>query len=218
MKHHAQVDSSAVGRTATPSFWPESTSKEPFRLRFRLLRRILRRSKTYWGPRDATWLVIAFESLHLVPKHFEKHSLLMARSLASLITSVLLLGSAVLVMAVPDLPSRLAGFRPLAEPEPSQLDAGLAADDRDAPRFLAERNRVDLVVPRDMDVGQLLDLYQIRMDHIRQQIASQLGLESAPDTTPLRQGQRLELQLTPGSAIPAPESSPADPGAEEGTP
>ncbi|MEM9596983.1 MAG: hypothetical protein AAGD06_22115 [Acidobacteriota bacterium] len=123
----------------------------------------------------------------------------------------LLTALAVAMLVVPDLTYRLAGFSPLGEPDAESLDAGWTADERDAPRLLAERNRVEVEVPRDMTVGAFLDLYQIRMGHVRSQIAQQLGVEAAPDDTPLPAGTPLTLSLTPGSR-PASVPSPGDGG------
>lgn len=79
------------------------------------------------------------------------------------------------------------------------LDEELSAEDRESPRFLAERNQIRVVVPRDMTVGYFLQLYQISQDHVRRQIAEQLGRPSVSDTDRLAEGQELLLELTPAA-------------------
>lgn len=96
----------------------------------------------------------------------------------------------------------LTGFRPLRQLDPAALEAAGGADDKGTPRFLADRNKVELKVPRAMPVGELLDLYQIRYEHIRRQIGEQLGIGRAGDEVVLAAGQRLVLELTPpGEAL-----------------
>ncbi len=96
----------------------------------------------------------------------------------------------------------LTGFRPLRQLDPAALEAAGGADDKGTPRFLADRNKVELKVPREMPVGELLDLYQIRYEHIRKQIGEQLGIGRAGDDVVLAAGQKLVLELTPpGEAL-----------------
>lgn len=94
----------------------------------------------------------------------------------------------------------LTGFHPLRKVELDNLGWEKAADEKGTPRFLAERNRVELVVPREMKVGDFLDLYQVRYEHIRLQIGSQLGIGRAGDEVVLAAGQKLALELTPPGA------------------
>lgn len=112
-----------------------------------------------------------------------------------------LLVAAVLVL-VPGSLAWLTGFHPLGEAGPDSFAsaADAEADGQNTPRFLAARNRVELVVPRAMKVGELLDLYQVRYEHIRQQIGLQLGIGRAGDEVELGAGQKLVLELTPPGA------------------
>ena len=80
---------------------------------------------------------------------------------------------------------------------PEEIDDPSDFDERAAPRFFAERNAVELVVPRDTTVGELLRLYQIDFPHVRRQIAEQKGVERVTDATSVAQGERLQLTLTP---------------------
>ncbi len=119
---------------------------------------------------------------------------LLAILLPPLLVAVLLL--------VPGSLAWLTGFRPLNTLDPRDLEAAGGADDKGTPRFLAERNKVELVLPREMAVGELLDLYQIRYEHIRRQIGEQLGIGRAGDDVILAAGQKLVLELTPpGEAL-----------------
>ena len=115
---------------------------------------------------------------------------------------VLPLALALVFLLVPGSLGWLTGFRPLKPIDLAALDAGSPADDRETPRFLAERNQVEITVPRDLRVGEFLDLYQIRYEHIRRQIGQQLGVKRAGDDLVLKAGQKLKLELTPpGEAL-----------------
>jgi hypothetical protein len=112
--------------------------------------------------------------------------------------SVVLILLAVAILVRPDLVFRLSGFSPLAELKASSLDKVTAPDDTEAPVFLAQRNEVDLVVPRDMTVKELLSLYHMaELSHIRRQIAKQEGAQALPDSYLLHQGKRYKITLTP---------------------
>lgn len=113
------------------------------------------------------------------------------------ILAVLLLVLALALALSERLALLASGYRPLGTPSVAALDAGADPDDRRAPRFLAERNRVEVVVPREMTVGELLDLYQIDLPHVRRQIAEQEEVERADDGHPLAEGTVLVLELTP---------------------
>ena len=92
----------------------------------------------------------------------------------------------------------ITGFKPLSHLDGSELDASPQWDDREAPRFLAERNQVEIIVPRDMSVGELLRLYQLAaFPRVRHEIAEQEGVETVSDAYLLHQGRRLRVQLTP---------------------
>lgn len=94
----------------------------------------------------------------------------------------------------------LTGFHPAKKADLEALAWDKSADEKGTPRFLADRNRVELVVPRDMKVGEFLDLYQVRYEHIRQQLGAQLGIGRAGDEVVLAAGQKLTLELTPPGA------------------
>lgn len=122
-----------------------------------------------------------------------KGSRLAAIAVPILVAAVLLL--------VPGSLAWLTGFHPLAASPEAFAGAGDAeADGQSTPRFLAARNRVELVVPRSMKVGEFLDLYQVRYEHIRQQLGAQLGIGRAGDEVELAAGQKLVLELTPPGA------------------
>ncbi len=114
-----------------------------------------------------------------------------------LFVTLILLLLVLTVAGMPQFFTRVAGFAKLTVVDPNQLDEELALEDRDSPRFLAERNRVTVVIPRDMTVGVFLELYQISQEHIRRQIAEQLGKDYAADSDVLKQGLELILELTP---------------------
>lgn len=91
----------------------------------------------------------------------------------------------------------LAGYKPLKTLDAQEIDEPSTADERDAPRFLAERNQLELEVPRDMPAGELLRLYQIDFPHIRRQIAEQEGIANLTNDHLLAKGRRFTLTLTP---------------------
>lgn len=119
--------------------------------------------------------------------------------MSRLLAAVLLVIAALAVLASRASTFALVGFRPLQPLDARAIEEPFQADNREAPRFLEQRNRVDLVVPSDTTVGALLRLYQLDFGHVRAQIARQIGSDPAKltDATPLRQGQRLSLTLTP---------------------
>lgn len=91
----------------------------------------------------------------------------------------------------------LSGYRPLAAPSVAALDAGADPDDRRAPRLLAERNRVELRVPWEMTIGDLVELYQLDQPHVRRQIAEQAGAEPGDRGHQLAAGEVFVVELTP---------------------
>jgi hypothetical protein len=116
----------------------------------------------------------------------------------SVVTFGILAALAVTILVRPDLVFRASGFSPLAELKASSLDKVTAPDDTEAPAFLAQRNEVDLVVPRDMTVKELLSLYHMaELHHIRRQIAKQEGVQALPDGHLLHEGKRYKITLTP---------------------
>jgi hypothetical protein len=90
-----------------------------------------------------------------------------------------------------------AGLDPLGRPSVAELDSPSEPDDREAPRFLAERNEVELVVPRDMTLDELVRLYQIDFPHVLAQISEKEGLDAVSRRLRLRQGARYRITLTP---------------------
>lgn len=107
-----------------------------------------------------------------------------------------------MLLLVPGSLAWLTGFHPLNEAgfDSFAAEGGAEVDGRSTPRFLAARNKVELVVPRNMKVGEFLDLYQVRYEHIRQQLGAQLGIGRAGDEVELAAGQKLVLELTPPGA------------------
>jgi len=116
----------------------------------------------------------------------------------SIVTFGILSMLAVVVLFKPDLVLRLSGFSPLTELKASSLDKVSAPDDTEAPTFLAQRNEVEVVAPRDMTLKELLSLYHMaEFPHIRHQIAEQEGARTLPDSHLLHQGKRYKITLTP---------------------
>jgi len=111
---------------------------------------------------------------------------------------VVLLLLALVVGVQQDLAYRIAGFRPLRPIVAKELDEPERPDDREAPRFLTERNEIEITVPREMPLGEFLRLYQLReLAHVRRQIAKQEGVPQIDDDHLLRQGHRYKITLTP---------------------
>ncbi len=106
-----------------------------------------------------------------------------------------LLGLVLLVR--PELAHLVAGYKPLVPPGPEQIDDPPPFDEGAALRFFAERNQIDLTVPRDMTAGELLRLYQIDFPHVRRQIAEARGNLVLSDRELLRRGERYRITLTP---------------------
>ncbi len=100
-------------------------------------------------------------------------------------------------LARPDLARLVAGYKPLVPPSPEQIDDPPPFDEGAALRFFAERNRLELTVPRDMTAGELLRLYQIDFPHVRRQIARARGDQILSDRELLRQGELYSITLTP---------------------
>ncbi len=96
-----------------------------------------------------------------------------------------------------DLAYWVAGYRPFGTLGPQEIDEPAALDERDAPRFLAERNQLEIELPREMAVGEFLRLYQIDFPHIRRQIAEQEAVSPLTDDHLLQKGRLLTLTLTP---------------------
>lgn len=114
----------------------------------------------------------------------------------NLVVFTALVALALAIGLVPGLAHRIAGFEPLSDLDPAAIDQPFELDDREAPRFLASRDLVELEVPRDMEVGDLLRLYQIELPHVRRQIAEQEGVATLPDGYRLRAGDVYRIRLT----------------------
>jgi hypothetical protein len=121
-------------------------------------------------------------------------------ALAGLALLGLAAAAAVALAASGTLAPRLAGLARLGEPDVAALDRPADTDDREAPRFLAERDRVVVEVPREMTAGELLRLVQLDFPHVRRQIARQLGVDTLPLDRRLSAGARFEVTLTPPEA------------------
>jgi len=114
-----------------------------------------------------------------------------------ILTFLALLALALVALCARDLTWAVAGYKPLGMAGPEGIDEPASFDERAAPRFFAERNRLELVVPRDTTLGELLRLYQIDFPHVRRQIAEQRGVDALGDGAAIMAGERFRLTLTP---------------------
>lgn len=114
-----------------------------------------------------------------------------------ILTFLALLALALGAFFARDLTWAVAGYKPLKTAGPEHIDEPAAFDERAAPRFFAERNELELVVPRDTTLGELLRLYQIDFPHVRRQIAAQKGVDAVGDDAVIMAGERFRLTLTP---------------------
>ena len=89
----------------------------------------------------------------------------------------------------------VTGLKPLYTPTVAALEEP-PRDESAAARFLRARDSVVVVVPRDMTAGEFLALYQIQFEHVRQQIARQIGLKTLPVDHVLRKNDRFRIKLT----------------------
>ncbi len=109
-----------------------------------------------------------------------------------------LVALAVVILSVPKVALLISGYRPLGKVTAAELDEMPQVVSAGATEFFQKRNRIELEVPRDMQAGELLELYQLHaFPHVREEIADQLGSDGLPDTTELSQGQRFAITLTP---------------------
>lgn len=104
---------------------------------------------------------------------------------------------AVFVLAAPRLSSSLVGLAPLRAPSVERIDEPTAYDERAAPRFLATRDHLELVLEEDTTVGAVLRRYPMPAEHLRRQIGEQIGFANPPDGHALAAGTTLVLRLTP---------------------
>jgi hypothetical protein len=113
---------------------------------------------------------------------------------------VVLVLLALLVGLWDDFAFRIAGFKPFGPVRAEDIDEPTELDDREAPRFLAERNEIEIRVPRDMSAGEFLRLYQLgEFVHVRRQIAKKEGIPELRDDHRLRKGRVYRITLTPPS-------------------
>jgi hypothetical protein len=110
----------------------------------------------------------------------------------------ILLVLATAVAAFPRLALWLSGYRPLQPLDVSSVDNLSQVESSGATEFFKQRNTLEVEVPRDMNAGEFLQLYQLEsFSHVREELASQLGVDSLRDETPLKKGGRFIITLTP---------------------
>jgi hypothetical protein len=119
------------------------------------------------------------------------------QDLVHLATGVLLFVLALWVGNCPAQVEELSGLRPLEVPEVEGLENPPEAAKESVGPFFDERNAVRFRVPRKMTAGELIELYQVDFDHVRGQIAEQVGLGAFDPDFELEEGLELELFLTP---------------------
>ncbi|MEN8215623.1 MAG: hypothetical protein ABFS56_04470 [Pseudomonadota bacterium] len=112
-------------------------------------------------------------------------------------SSIILLLLCVIFFLKPDYVFQIASFRPLKTPSVKELDQPSKKGNPLAGPFFDERNTLEVEVPRNMSLGDFLDLYQLNMPHVRRQIAQQIGKASIPNQHRLSTGERFTIDLTP---------------------
>ena len=116
--------------------------------------------------------------------------------LIAILTSIGLLTLAGLIAASPNVAFEIAHFRPLKSLDVDKLETHKSRLEGTT-SFFAERNEIEVRVPEDMTVGDLLTLYSIDLPEIRQQIARQEGVKELPDSHVLSAGSSFTFFLTP---------------------
>lgn len=114
-----------------------------------------------------------------------------------IICSFLVLFLATGVLLFPEASRRLVGLVPLADPSPISLDQLEAASAPEPGSFFEKRAAVEITVPRDMPLDELLRLYHIRLPHVRDQIEAQVGGTNLSDDHMLLQGTVFRITLVP---------------------
>ena len=115
--------------------------------------------------------------------------------LRSLLSSLILFFLFMVLLVKPEYAFEVASFRPIKEPDIQKLDR--PSQKEDPGNISNERNTLEVKVPRDMKLGDFLELYQIDLPHIRSKIAGQIGKKMLKDSYHLKAGQRFTIDLTP---------------------
>lgn len=110
----------------------------------------------------------------------------------------LLVALAIAVVVRPPIAAWLSGYCPLQSVTAEQLDQLPQTQGSGTTQFFDERNRIEVEVPEDMTAGAFLELYQLHsFDHVRREIAAQLGIDELSDSVQLAKGQSFAVTLTP---------------------
>ncbi len=105
---------------------------------------------------------------------------------------------AMVILYGPKTALLISGYRPLGTVTAAGLDELPQVEGAGTTEFFKKRNQIELEVPRDMQAGELLELYQLHaFPHVREEIADQLGAGGLPDATELSKGQQFTITLTP---------------------
>ncbi len=102
-----------------------------------------------------------------------------------------------MVVVAPRWSRALIGWKPLQDPGVAALDDPPSLDEREAPRFFADRDRVEVTVEDATTVGAFINRFQIPYEHVRQQIGEQIGVPNPGDDQVIPAGMKLTLTLTP---------------------
>jgi len=116
--------------------------------------------------------------------------------ISTILSSMILLSLSIIFWVKPEYVFEIASFSPLKAPSIDKLEHP-KKDDFWPTSFFRERNTLEVEVPRDMSFGDFIELYQLKMPHIRGQIAEQMGKDSLKKETRLKAGQRFTIDLTP---------------------
>ncbi|KHD08230.1 hypothetical protein PN36_19390 [Candidatus Thiomargarita nelsonii] len=119
----------------------------------------------------------------------------------TILLSMILLPLSIIFWVKPEYVFEIASFSPLKPPSIDKL-AHSKKDDFPPTSFFRERNTLEVEVPRNMSFGDFIELYQLKMPHIRREIAQQMGKDSLKNNTPLKAGQRFTINLTPPAGEP----------------
>lgn len=111
--------------------------------------------------------------------------------------STMLVALTAMVVVAPQWVNAMVGWKPLRAPTVAELDDPPSLEEREAPAFLADRDRVDVTVEEDTTVGAFLHRFHVPYDHVRRQIGAQVGVPDPADDHVLVAGQKLTLTLTP---------------------
>jgi len=117
----------------------------------------------------------------------------------AMILSIILLSLSIIFLFKPEYVFEIASFSPIKRPPIDKLEHPEKGDYQPS-SFFRDRNTLEVEVPRNMSLGDFLDLYQINMPHIRREIAQQMDKDSLNDKTVFKAGQRFIINLTPPAA------------------